>query len=213
MNVTQRWQALATAMVAGAMLALLPGCANTPVDGALKARLDVFRNCSNFKNRQLFDGSEKHDDFGWRLSGEFDPGMSDRVVVGLGYSQVGDTKFDGLWQGVPDTGTIETETYEANVGYRYPFTDTFSAGARIGAAYVDVSESELFDGVPYSASASETIVYGGIVGRFAINKSWGVSMFFDHYPDVGKDGETGEGNLEVYGIGVDFRFGGSNTDD
>ena len=215
MNVTQKWHVLIAALVGGAMLVLLPGCATAPKmdDIAVKARLDIFRDNSDFKDPQLFVGTEKHDDFGWRLGAEIDPGKTDHVIFDVGYTKFGDTTFDGLWQGVPDQGTIETESYEASVGYSYPFTDSFSAGGRIGAAYVDVSESELYDGVPYSASASETIAYGGIFGRFAINESWGVSMFFDHYPDVGEVGQTGEGDLQVYGIGVDFRFGGRNSDE
>ncbi len=215
MNVTQKWQALMAALVGGAMLVLLPGCATmeSPKDVAAKARFDIFRNTSHYKNLELFTGTEKHDDFGWRIMAEIDPGKKEHIIFDVGYTKFGDTTFDGLWQGVPDQGTIETETYEASVGYSYPFTDSFSAGGRIGAAYVDVSESELYDGVPYSADASETIAYGGIFGRFAINENWGVSMFFDHYPDAGKDGQTGEGNLDVYGIGVDFRFGGRNSDE
>ena len=213
MYVTQKWHALVIALVAGAMLVFVAGCAQGPLKGHTKARLDVFRDASNYKNRSLYVGTEKHDDWGWRVVGEFDPGKIDHVVFDVGYAKFGDTTFDGLWQGVPDEGTIETQSFEASVGYSYPFTDSFSAGARIGAAYVDVSESELYDGVPYSASASETIPYGGIFGRFAINESWGVSMYFDHYPDVGEDGQTGEGDLEAFGIGVDFRFGGSNSDE
>ena len=213
MNVTQKCHALVIALVAGVVLVLLSGCTNTPVQGAMRVQMDLIRNCSNFKSPLDYSGPEDHDKFGVRVFGQYDIGMRDHVVIDLGYSQVGDTEFDGLFQGVPDQGKIETETIQASVGYRYPFTDSFSAGGRIGAAYVDVSESELFDGVPYSASASETIVYGGIVGRFAINKNWGVSMFFDHYPDVGEAGQTGEGDLEVYGIGFDFRFGGSNSDE
>ena len=212
MYATQKWHALMIALVAGAMLVLLPGCVTQKVDGNFKAGLDIFRDSTDYKNPELFVGNEKHDDFGWRVFGEFDPGKENHVIYHVGYSKFGDTTFDGLWQGVPDEGTIETESYEASVGYSYPFTESFSAGARIGAAYVDVSESELYDGVPYSASASETIAYGGIFGRFAINESWGVSMYFDHYPDVGEAGETGEGDIQMYGIGVDFRFGGHNSD-
>ncbi len=213
MNVTQKWHVLMAALVAGAMLVLLPGCATQRPEVNFKAGLDVFRDSTDYKNPELFVGSEKHDDFGWRVFGEFDPGKTNHVIYHVGYAKFGDTTFNGLWQGVPDQGTIETEAYEASIGYSYPFTENFSAGGRIGAAYVDVSESELYDGVPYSASASETIAYGGIFGRFAINESWGVSMYFDHYPDVGKDGETGEGDIEMYGIGVDFRFGGRNSDE
>ncbi len=162
---------------------------------------------------ELFVGDEDHDDMGFRIFGELDPGMKDRVVYQAAYSRVGDTTFNGLWQGVEDEGKIETETIDVNVGYRYPFTEKFSAGGRIGATYVDVNETEDFGGEPYASSASETIPYGGLVARFAVNESWGITAFYDHYPDVGKVGQTGEGDLEVFGVSFDFRFGGSNSDD
>ena len=213
MNVSQKWHALVAALAAGAMLVLLPGCANRlPVD-EVRVGAQVFADNSHFKNFDLFSGTEKHDKLGWRVYGEYDPGKRDHVVFDAGYTKFGDTTYDGLWEGVPDQGAFETESFEASVGYRYPFTENFSAGGRIGAAYVDVSESELYDGVPYSSSATETIPFGGIFGRVAISEFWGVSVFYDHYPDVGEGEQTGEGDLEVYGIGIDFRFGGSKSDD
>ncbi len=210
MNATHMGLVLRSTLVAGATLVLLSGCATT---ATWSGGLGMLGNCSNFKDSQQFTGEEDHGNLGLRVLGKYDPGMRERVVFEGGYTSLGDTDFDGLWNGVSDQGTIETDIIEANVGYRYPFTEKFSAGGRIGAAYVDVSETETYGGKPYSASASETIAYGGIVARYAFNKSWAVSAFFDHYPDIGKAGETGEGDAEVYGITFDFRFGGSNTDD
>jgi hypothetical protein len=210
MNATHRKLPRFAALAMAALMLLLTGCAST---GSYSAGFGPTVNCSNFKDPLLFVGKEDHNNIGIRLYGRYDPGMTERFVVEGGYTKVGDTKFDGLWQGVPDTGKIETEMVEANVGYRYPFTEKFSAGGRIGATYVDVKENENFGGTPFSASASETIPYGGIVARFAINKSWGVTAFYDHYPDVGKVGQTGEGDMEVFGVNFDFRFGGTNSDD
>ena len=210
MNVTRRRKALSTTLIAGLTLAMLSGCASTR---SYYVGAGFMGNCSNFKSADLFSGQEDHDNIGYRFFGGIDPGKRERVVFEAGYSRVGDTEFSGLYQDVEDQGTIETETVEFNVGYRYPFTDRFSAGGRVGAAYTDVSETEVFGGEPYSASASETVTYGGLVARYAFNKSWGVTAFYDYYPDVGKAGQTGEGNLHTYGISFDYRFGGSNSDE
>ena len=210
MNVTRRRQALSITLISGLTLAMLSGCASTR---SYYVGAGLLGNCSNFKASDVFSGQEKHDDIGYRAFGGMDPGLRERVVFEGGYTRVGDTTFDGLYEGVEDQGTIETETFEVNVGYRYPFNDRFSAGGRIGAAYVDVSESEVFGGEPYSASASETIAYGGLVARYAFDRSWGVTAFYDFYPDVGKAGQTGEGNLHAFGVSFDYRFGGGNSDD
>jgi hypothetical protein len=210
MNAIRRRQGIGTILVAGATLAMLTSCAST---NSYYAGVGLLTNCSNFKSPLLFVGEEKHDDIGYRLLGRIDPGLRERVVFEGSYTSLGDTKFNGLYEGIEDQGKIETETVEVSVGYRYPFTDKFSAGGRIGAAYVDVNESENFGGEPYSSSASETIVSAGFVARYAINKSWGVTGFYDHYPDIGKADQTGEGDAEVFGVSFDFRFGGSNSDD
>ena len=178
----------------------------------MRAGLAMVADRSDFKDSSVFEGSQDRGNVGWKVFGEFDPGQKDKIVFDAGYQQLGDTKFDGLYEGTPDTGTIETETIEVSVGYRYPFTERFSAGGRLGAASVDVEEREVFGGVPYSSSASETIPFGGLMFRFAINDNWGVSAFWDRYLDVGKVGETGEGDIDAYGISADFRFGGNNSD-
>ncbi len=211
MNATHTRHILKSTLVAVATLVLLSGCASTAATWS--GGVGLIRNCSNFKDPIRFLGEEKHDDMGYRVFGKYDPGKRERVVFEGGYTSLGDTNFDGTFDDVEDQGTIETEIIEANVGYRYPFTDKFSAGGRVGAAYVDVSEREDFGGTPYSSSASETIPYGGLVARYAINKNWAVSAFFDHYPDIGKTDQTGEGDAEVFGINFDFRFGGSNEDE
>jgi hypothetical protein len=167
---------------------------------------------TDYKDYSLFEGSQDRGNIGWKIFGQYDPGKKDRIVFEGGYQQLGDTKFDGLYQGTPDQGTIETKTIEVSAGYRYPFTEKFSAGGRLGAASVDVEEREIFGGVPYASSASETIPFGGLVFRFAVGDKWGLTAHWDRYLDAGKVGQTGEGDIDVYGISADFRFGGSNSD-
>ncbi len=207
---TTNWQRIIKAiLLTGVTVGLVAGCATA---GSYKAGFVANTNKSNFKDKTYFDGSQDRGNLGWKLHGVYDPGQKQKIVFEAGYMQLGDTKFDGLWQGVPDAGKIETTTIEASVGYLYPFSEKFSAGGRVGAAYADVKESEIFGGVPYSSSASETVPFGGVVLRFAVGEKWGISASYDRYLDVGKVGETGEGDIDVFGIGADFRFGGSNSD-
>ena len=212
MNTINKHKLLRAVLYTGLATALATGCANKlPMNGDMSVGAAMFMSRSDFKDYSLFQGSQDRSDMGWKLYGEFDPGVKEKVVFEGGYAQMGDTTFDGLWQGVSDQGTIETDLFEASVGYRYPFTEKFSAGGRVGAAYVDVQEDEIYAGTPESHSASETVPFGGVVFRYAIGERWGIAAHYDRYLDVGKVGETGEGDIEVYGINADFRFGDSSS--
>lgn len=212
MNTTNKKNLLEYAPLAGIAVALLSGCA-AQKEGTISGGLGFAISNTDFKDPSLFQGDQDSSDTGWKVFGRYDPGRRERIVFEGGYQRMGDTTFDGLFQGVSDQGTIETEVVELSVGYRYPLSDKFSAGGRIGAANVDVQEREVFGGVPESSSASETIAYGGVVIRYAFSRKAGLSAHYDHYPDVGKVGATGEGDIGVFGISVDYQFGGRSDDD
>ncbi|MDJ0910710.1 MAG: outer membrane beta-barrel protein [Woeseiaceae bacterium] len=194
------------------MAALLAaGCVTT--EGKLSGGAAFFVSETDFKDLSVFSGSQDKSDTGWKVFLGFDPGQRERIVFEGSYQQMGEATFDGLFQGVTDTGTIETDVLEVNVGYRYPFTQSFSAGGRVGLAYADISEEEIFGGTPEARSTDETIAYGGLVVRFAPSSNWAILAYYDYFPDVGKQDVTGEGDIGVLGIGAEFRFGGRNSDD
>lgn len=195
-----------SAVIAASFLAT--GCANVPITTVFGVNF----SSSDFKDASVFSGSDSSDDLGFLIRGEIDPGRHERVVFDGGYQQFGDTKFDGTYMGVSDVGSIETKMITASAGYRYPFTDRFSAGGRLGAAITDVDESEIFGGTPEQHSASETVPFGGLALKYAISDKVAISANFDRYLDVGKVGETGEGDVDVFGVNVEFRFGARNRD-
>lgn len=191
-------------------LALLSGCESTqPIELAF----GINGNTSDFKNSSIFDGSDSSSGTGFSVKGQYDPGQKDKIVYSFGYQQIGDTEFDGTYMGVDDVGTIETEMITADVTYRYPFTDKFSAGGRLGAAAVDVDERELFGGVPERHTASEVVPFGGISLKYRFTDRVAISGDYDRYLDVGKDGETGEGDIDVWGLSLHIGFGGGRDND
>jgi len=99
---------------------------------------------------------------------------------------------------------------DANVGYRYPVTNAFSLGGRVGAAYADVDESEVFGGIPESNSASGTHPYGGVTARYRFNDRFTLGLNYDRYFDVGEKNKTGEGDIDVIGLQAEFWFGGGD---
>lgn len=207
MNTSSRFWILGASVSA----VLMAGCASLPTpDMSASAGAALFMSRTDFKDYSQFQGDHDRSDMGWKVYGEFDPGVKEKVVLEVGYAQMGDTSFDGLWEGVSDRGTIETELIEASYGYRYPFSERFSAGGRLGAAYVDVREDEVYGGVPETHEVAETVPFGGVVLHYAVGERWAVAAHYDRYIDVGKVGQTGEGDIEVYGVTADFRFGGGD---
>jgi hypothetical protein len=180
---------------------------------ATRVGVALTTNTTEFKDLTLFSGQEKHDNIGFRLFGRFDPGMREHFVFEAGYQRLGDTEYDGLWNGVDDRGTIETQAIEASAGYSFPFTEKFSVGGRVGAAYADIDETEDFGGVPYSSSESGTAAFGGLTLRYNVTDMWTIAASYDRYIEIG-DEATHESDVDLFGISVDFRFGGGrNTDE
>jgi len=203
---------LCASLFACALPVLLSGCAAAPEQAAFSAGITALQSRAAEKDSNNFQGYLDRSGTGFKLYGAYDPGVKEKIVLEGGFARMGDVSFDGTWQGQTDVGTIETDIIEVSAGYRYPFTEKFSAGGRVGAAYADVEENEVFAGTPYTNSVSETVPFGGVVFHYAVGEQWSFSANYDRYLDVGEVGETGEGDLEVFGVSAEFRFGGNNRD-
>lgn len=192
-----------TRLISVLVIMILSGCTVTQP----RILVGLNFNSTSFKDTAVFEGSDSSDDVGFTVGGEIDPGKDERVIYQFNYQQLGDTEFDGTFMGVDDVGQIETEMVTVAAGYRYPFSERFSAGGRVGGAAVMVDESEVFGGVPESGSADEVVPFGGVMVRYALTDRFAVTANFDRYLDVGKDGETGESDIDVFGLNFTWEFG------
>lgn len=190
-------------------LVLAGGCASTPVSIVVGP---VWTDAKFKEAGTTFEGSIDTRDAGFGIFGEFDPGRRERVIFRAGYERFGDVTFDGLYEGVDDVGSIESESFTATLAYRYPFTDRFSAGYNVGVAVTDVSESEVFGGVPEGSSASDTVPFGGLGMKFAVTDRVSISANYNRYLDVGKEDQTGESDVDAFSLNFHYRFGARNDD-
>ncbi len=124
----------------------------------------------------------------------------------VGYVRHGDMKFDGLWDGIPDRGTIKADGYILGVVYTRRVNNRLDLFANAGAHWWDVEENEVYDGTPYRSEASGTSPYYGVGGRYWFHPRAAVRVSLERYADVGEDGVTGEGDIDSVWLGIDYSF-------
>jgi opacity protein-like surface antigen len=108
---------------------------------------------------------------------------------------------------MPDYGTLEATAFHAAVGYGYPLTRRLGIFGRVGYAFWDVDEDEVFDGIPesHSASGSDLLYAAGL--NVGLSRRWVLDVEWTRYQDVGEVGETGQGDIDAVTATVLYRFG------
>jgi hypothetical protein len=128
----------------------------------------------------------------------------------LGYSDLGQTGFDGMWLGTgtptTDVGTIDAKAWHAGAGYSYPLVRRLGIFGRVGYAFWDVDENEIFGGVPESHSASgQDLLFGGGL-NVGLMKTLMLELEWSRYMNVGTKDETGEGDVDAATATLVYRF-------
>ena len=180
---------------------------------------------SNYKDKSVYQGSED-DSCGYKVVGRVGGGVMQPIrdipekgepidsggrpvntlEAEVGFVRFGDMKFDGIWGGFPDTGTIEANGIILGVVYTRRLSDEFDIFVSAGMNKWDVEESEVFNSVPYSSSSSGTSPYYGLGVRYWLHSNIGIRAAWRNYSSVGEKDQTGEGDIRNMSLGVDYLF-------
>ncbi|ANM30396.1 hypothetical protein ABI59_13670 [Acidobacteria bacterium Mor1] len=167
----------------------------------------VTATAQDFKGGQ-FSGNSSDDGNGFQVG--FVYKFSESWGVEGGYADLGETDFDGtfLFNGSPvsDVGNIEATAWEASALYEHDSEGKVAFLARIGAARFDVEENEIFGGVPEFSEASGTSPLIGVGATVDLAGRFGLRFEGRRYFDVGEVGETGEGDLDTFGVALTIGF-------
>lgn len=219
-----RVRVLSFVLVGVFALASLSGCAAKSAKMTMAAGAGVGQCDYDPKDRSVYDGTVDAGDSCVGLVGRVRmdrepperliPEKGDPVIPvsngpfgEVGYFDLGETTFDGTWMGTPDTGTITATAFHAAVGYGYPLTRRLGIFGRVGYAFWDVDEDELFDGVPYSHSASGSDLLYAAGFNVGLSRRWVLDVGWTRYQDVGEVEETGQGDVDMISATVLYRFG------
>lgn len=106
--------------------------------------------------------------------------------------------------------TIKNSGWNLDVVGILPINDAFSAFAKVGLYYskttADISAAGGGGAAAYSASASETNPKFGLGANYAFTKNVSVRAEWERYKNLGDTNTTGEGDVDLWSIGVAFKF-------
>jgi len=146
-------------------------------------------------------------DRGYKLYGGYQFGP--HIALEGGYFDLGEFQFN---HSVVPTGTLDSNMKVRGinldlVGY-LPFTEKFSAFARIGANYAltqDTFNSSAPNVLGGKLSDRDTLPKGGVGLEYKFTESWALRAEAERYRV--SNGIDGKNNIDLYSVGVVYRFG------
>jgi hypothetical protein len=221
---------LLTSVSVFSSVAGIAGCAGQVQQQRMTASASYGCTDTNYKDNR-FSGSV-NDDCGYQVVGRVDAGKvltpildvpkkepvtnngngSDAIVqrpvnlfeFEIGYLNFGDTKFEGLFTGVSDAGTIKADGFLFGGVFNRKINNKSDLIFKVGVLHWNVEENEVYGGTPLSNEASGNSPYLGVGGRFWLNKRMAIRGEITRYFDVGKVNVTGEGDIDAIWIGLDI---------
>jgi OOP family OmpA-OmpF porin len=128
----------------------------------------------------------------------------------LGYADLGKVTATGVVSGVSVNADRKSTTWDLMAVGVLPFAEKFNAYGKIGLYMADTKLSGTASafGLTASSSASDSntdLTYVLGVG-YDFSKNLGIRGEWQRYSGVGGDNTGGDGDIDVYSIGVVYRF-------
>lgn len=148
-------------------------------------------------------------DGGWKLfvGYRFNPYFS----VEGGYTSLGEFGYQG--QVTTDPGTVEA-TFKADNWNAFavgivPVADGFELFGKAGLGYwqADLGVTGTFAGRTAKAVESTgTSPIAGLGGKYDFSPAWGLRFEWERYFNIGKESESGRTDIDLWSIGLQYRF-------
>jgi len=140
-------------------------------------------------------------DTAFRVFGGYD--FNRHFGVELGYADLGKLTVSSG----PVSGDLKATVWDLLAVGKLPIADKFSLYGKLGMyrAETKVSGSVAGFGSGSQKDNNTDLTYA-IGGGYDFNKNLGVRLEWQRYSKVGSDNTGGDGDIDVYGIGVVYRF-------
>ncbi|MGD8574951.1 MAG: outer membrane beta-barrel protein, partial [Gammaproteobacteria bacterium] len=156
--------------------------------------------------------SVDHTDMGYKVFGgyQFNP----FIAVEGGYVDLGENSFTTVVTSAPVgfmTGTA-TGKYKTSDGFyldavgMVPIGERFSLLGRLGAYSMRVKLEVSGPAASLSDSSTDSDLHAGLGGAWHITDNWEARAEFDHFRKVGDPDVTGEADVDLWSLGLVFRF-------
>jgi OmpA-OmpF porin, OOP family len=126
------------------------------------------------------------------------------------YHDLGKFGFSGTTAApVPGSfsGDYKAQAWSLSGVGTWPVGNAFAVYGKLGVAYTEAKTSVSSTGTPLSGGKSNnTGLVLGLGGTYDFSPAWYARLGWDRYLRVGDDQKTGRGDLDVYAVGIGFRF-------
>jgi len=179
------------------LVCCLPSCASMNVEGmqgfSLRGGVGPAVWSPSTEDDSRFTGNVDEEDIAWGVGIGYRPHR--RLALEIGYEDLGEIEYDGLWLGAPSRGTVEnTGVSLAAVGY-WPVHDKLDLVGRLGLLRWEQKEVEVGVGT-YTDKGTDAFVGIGVEGRLA--EHFGARLTWNHYFEIADD--------HMYTVMLDFLF-------
>jgi OOP family OmpA-OmpF porin len=141
--------------------------------------------------------------------------VTEHFATELSYVDLGDATYStNNGQAAPGNESIALEASAQGLVFALvgslPIGERFSVFARAGIALLEsegtatATVGDVTDSADDSTQRSNGMY--GLGGEFAVNDRFGVRLFWDRYADVGSAEITGEGDIDLFGLGLRINF-------
>jgi OmpA-OmpF porin, OOP family len=148
-------------------------------------------------------------DTGWKLFVGYR--FNRYFAVEGGYTSLGEYGYQGQVTTDPGTvdGTFKADDWNAFAIGIVPLTDEFELFGKAGLGYwqADLAVTGTFAGrTAQAAESSGTSPIAGLGGKYDFSPAWGLRFEWERYFKVGKDTESGQTDIDLWSIGLQYRF-------
>lgn len=118
--------------------------------------------------------------------------------VELGYADLGKVTVSAVGL----NGDVKATAFDLMAVGTLPLSNNFSVYGKLGMYRADSKAS----GIVGSSSDNNTDISYAVGGGYDFNKNLGLRLEWQRYSKVGSDSTGGDGDVDVYGISVVYRF-------
>jgi OOP family OmpA-OmpF porin len=151
-----------------------------------------------------FVGSCDDKDTAWKIIGGYQ--FNRNLGVEAGYTDLGRASLNGTVLGVPVSARAKAKGFELLGVGTLPLNEQFALYAKAGLFRWDVDTSVTAAGITAAIGDKGTDFTFGVGVKYNLTRNAAVRFEFQRYNDVGNDATTGQSNVNVWSLGLQFRF-------
>jgi len=166
---------------------------------------------AGFAEGQTFSGSTDSNAASYQIGAGFDflrYGAFEATYVDFGQAEFNGTLAgsNGSQTGTATSGTIDSTGYKAAVMGQVPLGRWVSLLGKVGAYGFNVDRHEIVGTTMSSGDATGVEQLWGAGVRINATRRIGVRVEWERFTNMGDALDTGEGDTDLYSVGVVFRF-------